>query len=386
MHIGINRIDPNHYGTEGVLRGCENDAAAMRQIAESCGFSAQTLLTTDATASNVVGAMSESISRMTAGDMLLVSYAGHGSQVRDVNSDDEDGFDETWCLYDRMLLDDEVGRALAMLPKGSRALVVLDCCHSGTAIRDLAMMREIIQSGEGSSLKKRDVEQALVFRGLPFEIAQQAYQGHYDMYGRVKHALRDVSPIKAAVILLAACQDHETASDGIKNGKFTEVLLNVWSGGAFTGDYSQFHKKVGSGLNGIQTPNLLFDGELDTDFYRSRPFTMTGRPPSSIAVPPTPSPARTPEEILQEIKNKKRGLSDVNALVRWTLEVPRNQIEGLPPEELYNVLGSEGVDAMMRTYLASSAITAPRGLGFEIECKETKEGRVSCGAKFEHSR
>jgi hypothetical protein len=34
LHIGLNRIDPNHYaGWSGTLNACENDARAMQDIA-----------------------------------------------------------------------------------------------------------------------------------------------------------------------------------------------------------------------------------------------------------------------------------------------------------------------------------------------------------------
>ena len=39
---------------------------------------------------------------------FLLTYSGHGGQINDVNNDEPDGLDETWALYDRELVDDEL--------------------------------------------------------------------------------------------------------------------------------------------------------------------------------------------------------------------------------------------------------------------------------------
>ena len=41
LHIGVNRIDKAHYGIDGVLGGCEFDAADMQAIASERGFETQ---------------------------------------------------------------------------------------------------------------------------------------------------------------------------------------------------------------------------------------------------------------------------------------------------------------------------------------------------------
>ncbi|MEJ7636536.1 MAG: caspase family protein [Singulisphaera sp.] len=50
LTIGINQIDPGHYGTSGNLSGCEPDAKAVAEMATALGFArTETLLTGDAT-------------------------------------------------------------------------------------------------------------------------------------------------------------------------------------------------------------------------------------------------------------------------------------------------------------------------------------------------
>ena len=46
-----------------------------------------------------------------------MTYSGHGGQIEDVSGEEEDKKDETWCLYDGELIDDEVSLELAALPR-----------------------------------------------------------------------------------------------------------------------------------------------------------------------------------------------------------------------------------------------------------------------------
>jgi hypothetical protein len=48
-----------------------------------------------------------------AGDLVAIYYSGHGgNEIPDLNKDEDDPwddrFDETWCLYDAQLIDDEL--------------------------------------------------------------------------------------------------------------------------------------------------------------------------------------------------------------------------------------------------------------------------------------
>ncbi|MBK6876066.1 MAG: hypothetical protein IPG99_06305 [Ignavibacteria bacterium] len=38
------------------------------------------------------------------GDLFVIYYSGHGGQVSDVNGDEADAYDETWCLTTVSLL------------------------------------------------------------------------------------------------------------------------------------------------------------------------------------------------------------------------------------------------------------------------------------------
>ena len=137
LHIGVNQVDPAHYdGWDGKLGGCENDAATMRDIATRDGFTTKTLLTRHATAANVLAEISSAARQLVAGDVFLLTYAGHGAQVPNVSGDNEiDEQDETVVLYDRMLIDDEFDQAFSGFAAGVDIVMLSDSCHSGTVSR-----------------------------------------------------------------------------------------------------------------------------------------------------------------------------------------------------------------------------------------------------------
>lgn len=137
LHLGLNGVDPAGYGGwSGPLSGCEADADTMTRIADSEGFATNQLKTARATSTNVLSAIGQIAAVLEAGDIFLLTYAGHGSQMPNTNSDPElDSQDETWCLYDRQLLDDEIEAALAAFRAGVNVVLLSDSCHSGTIYR-----------------------------------------------------------------------------------------------------------------------------------------------------------------------------------------------------------------------------------------------------------
>ena len=96
------------------------------------------LLTKKATRANVLAAMRAAAKTLQAGDLLFLTYSGHGGQVPDVTGEEDDKQDETWCLYDGQLIDDELYLELSRFAAGVRILVLSDSCHSGTVTRATA--------------------------------------------------------------------------------------------------------------------------------------------------------------------------------------------------------------------------------------------------------
>src|SRR6476619_2906540 len=136
IHIGLNAVSPAHYeGWSGELQACEFDANDMAALARAAGITPTILLTKNATRAKALGAIQAAAKQLKAGDLLFLSYSGHGGQMPDVSGEETDKLDETWCLYDGELIDDELYLELTKFAEGVRILVFSDSCHSGTVTR-----------------------------------------------------------------------------------------------------------------------------------------------------------------------------------------------------------------------------------------------------------
>jgi hypothetical protein len=239
------------------------------------------LLTRSATRAKTTAAMNAAAKVLKKGDLFFLTYSGHGGQVRDVTGEEDDKRDETWCLYDCQLIDDELYFELAKFAAGVRILVLSDSCHSGTVTRDM------MAPGIGGQRS----------RMMPPDVAEVTYEKHKEFYDGVQRSIAKAakksqnpdsvlaaleldprlgvlaSKFKPAAILISGCQDNQTSMDGDPNGAFTGALLKVWKNGAFVGDYSRFHKQIVRELPASQTPNLFPLGAAGP-FLKQQPFRV----------------------------------------------------------------------------------------------------------------
>ena len=107
----------------------------MASLATSQGIASNVLVTADATRAKALDGIRKAAKQLKSGDLFLLSYSGHGGQVDDVSGEEDDKLDETWCLYDGQLIDDELYLELSRFGKGVRVVVLSDSCHSGTVTR-----------------------------------------------------------------------------------------------------------------------------------------------------------------------------------------------------------------------------------------------------------
>lgn len=283
LHIGLNSVDPKAYeGWDGPLEACENDARDLAAVAKAQGIEPTTLLTKKATRGAVLRGIRTAAKALKSGDLFVLSYSGHGGQVRDASGDEADKKDETWCLFDGQLIDDELYYELAQFKAGVRILVLSDSCHSGTVTRE-----RVDAPPPGWRVKL-----------LPPAIADRVYRAHAEFYDRLQRDLmqrtggRATDPdaalaqvavsarlasiaarFGAACILLAGCQDNQSSLDGEHNGAFTEQLLKVWDHGAFKGNYTSFLARIKARMPSSQTPNLFTLGAVGA-FAAQKPFTV----------------------------------------------------------------------------------------------------------------
>jgi hypothetical protein len=192
----------------------------------------------------------------------VITYSGHGGQLPDMNNDEEDGLDETWCLFDGELLDDELGNLWTLFPEGIRILVISDSCHSGTVTKAM-LYAPILRSG-------------LIIKAMPDEIKYSTYFQNKEFYDNIFENLKtpNVQDIKASVKLISGCQDNQSSYDGPFNGQFTGYLKQTWNGGKFSGNYDAFHKKIMKFLPDYQTPNHQNIGTSNPVFDNQKPFSI----------------------------------------------------------------------------------------------------------------
>jgi metacaspase-1 len=274
IHIGLNYIDAKHYGADGKLPYCVNDALAMRALAINEGYRVQSsLLDNKATSTNVLGALANAAETLDAGDILLITYSGHGSFFPDLNKDEKDKYDETWVLYDRMLVDDELYFSWSKFKAGVRILLISDSCHSGTVAKPLLLSygkRELDLPAKSSLVEILKAEAMLLYK---------THKAKYD-----QHLAFVPSPAKvkipASVVLLAGCSDSQQAIAIARSGRklslFTDELLTVYNKKNLTYTHANFleavRRRIPARLR--QFPNYYTTGAVNKRFNKQPPFLI----------------------------------------------------------------------------------------------------------------
>jgi hypothetical protein len=141
-------IGINDYSSPSVtdLRGAVNDVTMIRRILTTRFGLAErdvtVLVDAQATRKGILAALERLVGEAGTDDVVYIHFSGHGSQVEDLNGDEQaDHMDETILPHDARepgvpdIIDDEFERLFARL-RSRHALIVLDSCHSGTGTRD----------------------------------------------------------------------------------------------------------------------------------------------------------------------------------------------------------------------------------------------------------
>ena len=275
LHIGLNKVDPNHYqGWSGPLNACEADAEDMQFIAKDQNYKSKILLTSKATRNAVESGIQSASGQLNRGDIFFLSYSGHGGQIPDKDGDERDLQDETWCLFDGQLIDDELHLLFSEFKPGVRILVLSDSCHSGSVTK--SAYDGLVASGLARGKVSRvEGDETPVFRTSPDEVSLRTFRANRKFYMDIMSKWPKKKPsIKASVQLISGCQDNQLSLDGTFNGLFTGTLLRVWADGVFKGNYTQFHKAILRLMPSTQSPNHFLDGKPDTAFNSQRPFQI----------------------------------------------------------------------------------------------------------------
>lgn len=287
LHIGVNSVDPEHYaGWSGPLAACEFDAEDMDALADGLGYATKKLLTKDATRERVIKEIKAAAKKLKAGDIFLLTYSGHGSQVPDLNRDEPQGdhglpdnLDETWCLYDAQLLDDELYMMWTEFAPDVRIVVISDSCHSGSVVKHIE--QDLALTSAAGPLQPNEPG---VPRAMPYRVAARVFRQNRAFYEKLGSSLERVEykivskelthPLACTVRLVSGCQDNQYSYDGMVNGEFTGKLLATWAQGQFVGSYKTFYHQILNQMDKRQTPNHWVIGVPNPAFDAQRPFEI----------------------------------------------------------------------------------------------------------------
>ncbi|KNZ62290.1 hypothetical protein VP01_128g2 [Puccinia sorghi] len=259
-------IGINYVGLTGELRGCHNDALNMQKfLIERYNYKQEdmvVLLDTPGanprqvpTRANIISAMQWLVSNAQPNDSLFFHFSGHGGQVKDLDGDEDDGFDEVIYPVDHKhaghIVDDEMFAIMvAPLPPGCRLTGIFDVellpfilwtilripssCHSGTAL-DLpckCLFHRRQDQGAQSFSRVRGAGQGALQAGLSYMrgdlggvakgllgLGKKVMMGN--KADKIAKATR-TSPADA--IQWSGCKDSQTSADAVEAGSATGAM------------------------------------------------------------------------------------------------------------------------------------------------------------------
>ena len=221
--VGVSDYIHLEPGEGGDLIGPEHDARRMRDVLvmrhDFPEENVRVLLNHDATKSAIrEGISGWLVENARPGDVVVISWSGHGSQMWDEDGDEDDGLDETLAPAAVLpadtrndISDDEFNEWLGTLPTDN-VIVFLDNCNSGTGTRDVTPF-------SAGRLLARDLDAI----ERPAGVARRAVGDAPDETG--------FDAARTRVLELAAAQPSQVAVDAL----FPAVEgREAFHGGAFT--------------------------------------------------------------------------------------------------------------------------------------------------------
>ena len=245
LNIGIN-IYPD---TDENLDGCVNDANDWARELENRGFEATKLIDSKATKEAIIGHIKELVAKAKRGDIVVITYSGHGTWVEDENGDEADGRDEALCPYDvakgNIIIDDELHNIFINRNWGAKIIFISDSCHSGSVNMAPNMLNRKVA-------KIRFLEPKVYLRG------------DKEIVKKLKSIKKAKAKMKSTSLLLTACKDMEYSYDtyfrGRANGAFTHTAIKCLKSLKKDATYQDWYRKIREHLPSSsypQTPQIV---------------------------------------------------------------------------------------------------------------------------------
>jgi metacaspase-1 len=219
-------IGINQYQIAGAdLRGCVNDVQDVAAaLVEFFGFDKKDItVLTDAAATKK--AMQAGIAALVRdskkGDVAVLHYSGHGSNVPDDNDDEADGRDEILCPTDLdwkdPMRDDWLRSTLDGMKDGVNFTAIMDCCHSGTNTRaflppDAPVKPRYLPSPWGLVAAESG-------RRQPRKVLSEVRRS-----SPAARKAKDIVNADLPELLLTGCRDTQTSADAFINGRYNGAL------------------------------------------------------------------------------------------------------------------------------------------------------------------
>ena len=291
ISINIGLKDPPSYWINNnsgnlTLFGCENDADFMYELFEKFGFQKRTILKglgdglTAAHFTNVENAIKSAQTELDSDGILVITYSGHGSQSATLAGNELDGKNEYWVLDGKEMFDDDLIKLLLPFKSTQRILIISDSCHSGTMIDAYRILlrncfKEITSSQATEVNPVFDIDNSVnAFlnsvgcKKVKFNKKNWTKQKKYldknhknweNLLPRLKTPPKELiemyevkvnkesangnptenkipnlkSQINASVLLMAACQEKQSAADNFRgynnkfHGLYTKCLIDI---------------------------------------------------------------------------------------------------------------------------------------------------------------
>ena len=265
--VGIN----NYPGIFNDLKGCVNDAKDWSALLQGLGFEVSLMLDSQATRQNVKAALQGLVNTTNAGDIAVFTYSGHGTQVVESGSDENDPYDEAICLYDGNVIDDELRVILQGIHSQATLVVISDSCFSGSVTRI---------AGENA-----------IPRFIPPSVSTT---------GRVARRSFILPEANMPEILISGCSDSEYSYDaefdGRPNGAMTALALRVIRQNP-SATYREFHTGLRMLLPSEDYPQSpqLEGSDANKDRRLFEPLAVEPGPVPGPTPSPTPEPTPAPE-------------------------------------------------------------------------------------------
>jgi len=238
------------------LRGCINDVRLMRAILqETFGFPEANITTLEnaaATRDAILLAFDSLIAATGAGDVVVIHYAGHGSQMTDLEGDEPTGLDSTimpfdsegWQGLNRDITDDEIGLKLDALGERTSCItLIFDSCHSGTMTRDAL--------GAGARSMPPDLRPASALGRAPVTKAVSPTPSRSGPSGWM--------PVSEKCVVISGCRDEETSfeynapmADGVRtHGTLTYFLAQQLKQATAQTTYRDIFERAAALVNAV---------------------------------------------------------------------------------------------------------------------------------------